>query len=139
MIYATQTDLLQLASKANITHFLNPHRRCYGRTVTQTKDIRPELDTALIELLSRMNIPVLLLAFMLAMIIRAAVGSATVAMLTAVAIVGPSAVEMGYSPIIIGLAICTGTVGLTLPTDAAFWLPARYSREIGRASCRERV
>lgn len=26
-----------------------------------------------------------------------------------------------------GLAICAGTVGLTLPTDAAFWLPARYN------------
>ena len=95
---------------------------CFGTILQKSK-----LDTALIDLLSRMNIPVLLLAFMLAMIIRAAVGSATVAMLTAVAIVGPSAVEMGYSPIIIGLAICTGTVGLTLPTDAAFWLPARYS------------
>ncbi|WP_428769627.1 SLC13 family permease [Treponema sp. HNW] len=95
---------------------------CFG-TILQ----KSGLDTALVELLSKMNIPVLLLAFVLAMIIRAAVGSATVAMLTAVAIVGPSAVAMGYSPVIIGLAICTGTVGLTLPTDAAFWLPARYS------------
>jgi GntP family gluconate:H+ symporter len=71
--------------------------------------------------------PLLLLAFLLAMIIRAAVGSATVAMLTTVAIVGQGAVSLGYSPVIIGLAICAGTVGLTLPTDAAFWLPARYN------------
>ena len=61
------------------------------------------------------------------MIIRAAVGSATVAMLTTVSIVGPAAVAMGYSPVIIGLAICAGTVGLTLPTDAAFWLPVKYN------------
>ena len=28
---------------------------------------------------------------------------------------------------LVGLTICAGTVGLTLPTDAAFWLPARYN------------
>ena len=82
---------------------------------------------ALVEFLTGFNLPVLLLAFLLAMIIRAAVGSATVAMLTTVAIVGQVAVTLGYSPIIVGLAICAGTVGLTLPTDAAFWLPARYN------------
>lgn len=61
------------------------------------------------------------------MIIRAAVGSATVGMLTTVSIVGPLALTMGFSPVIVGLAICAGSVGLTLPTDAAFWLPARYN------------
>lgn len=85
------------------------------------------LGDALVELLSRVNIPLVLLAFVLAMIIRAAVGSATVAMLTTVSIVGPTAVTLGLSPVIVGLAICAGTVGLTLPTDAAFWLPARYN------------
>ncbi|MGF0095542.1 GntP family permease [Peptoniphilus sp. SGI.035] len=82
---------------------------------------------SLVDLLTSMNLPILILAFLLAMIIRAAVGSATVAMLTTVAIVGQGAVAHGYSPIIVGLAICIGTVGLTLPTDAAFWLPARYN------------
>lgn len=85
------------------------------------------LGDALVDLLSRVNIPLVLLAFVLAMIIRAAVGSATVAMLTTVSIVGPTAVALGLSPVIVGLAICAGTVGLTLPTDAAFWLPARYN------------
>lgn len=95
---------------------------CFG-TILQ----KSGLGDALVELLSRMNIPVILLAFVLAMIIRAAVGSATVAMLTTVSIVGPTAVAMGLSPVTVGLAICVGTVGLTLPTDAAFWMPARYS------------
>lgn len=95
---------------------------CFG-TILQASG----LGNALVDLLSKMNIPVILLAFVLAMIIRAAVGSATVAMLTTVSIVGPTAVAMGLSPVTVGLAICVGTVGLTLPTDAAFWLPARYS------------
>ncbi|GKX57402.1 gluconate permease [Leminorella grimontii] len=86
------------------------------------------LGNALVELLSSWNLPIVLLAFLLAMIIRAAVGSATVAMLTVVSIVGPAAVSMGYSPVVVGLAICCGTVGMTLPTDAAFWLPAKYNQ-----------
>lgn len=93
---------------------------CFG-TVLQ----KCGLGDALVALMSGWNMPILLLAFLLAMIIRAAVGSATVAMLTTVSIIGASAVTMGYSPIIVGLSICAGTVGLTLPTDAAFWIPAR--------------
>lgn len=85
------------------------------------------LGDALVKLLSSFNLPLILLAFLLAMIIRAAVGSATVAMLTTVSIVGPVAIKLGLSPVIIGLAICAGTVGLTLPTDAAFWLPSKYN------------
>lgn len=95
---------------------------CFGAILQKSG-----LGDALVAALSQFNIPIVLLAFLLAMIIRAAVGSATVAMLTTVSIVGPSAVAMGYSPVIVGLAICSGTVGLTLPTDAAFWLPARYN------------
>lgn len=95
---------------------------CFG-TVLQ----KCGLGDALVQLMSGWHMPILLLAFLLAMIIRAAVGSATVAMLTTVSIIGTSAVSAGYSAIVVGLAICAGTVGLTLPTDAAFWLPARYN------------
>jgi len=95
---------------------------CFGNVLQKCG-----LGDALVEFMSGWNMPILLLAFLLAMIIRAAVGSATVAMLTAVSIIGTAAVSMGYSPVILGLTICAGTVGLTLPTDAAFWLPARYN------------
>ena len=95
---------------------------CFGLVLQKSG-----LGDALVELLSDFNIPIILLAFLLAMIVRAAVGSGTVAMLTTAAIVGPSAVNTGLSPVIVGLSICAGTVGMTLPTDAAFWLPARYN------------
>lgn len=95
---------------------------CFGAILQKSG-----LGKALVDVLSQMNMPIILLAFLLGMIIRAAVGSATVAMLTTVSIAGPVALSMGISPVIVGLAICAGTVGLTLPTDAAFWLPARYS------------
>ena len=76
---------------------------------------------------SHFNMPVLLLGFILAMIIRAAVGSATVAMMTAVSIVGPAIAIQGLSPVLVGLAVCAGTVGLTLPTDGAFWHPSQLN------------
>lgn len=95
---------------------------CFGMILQKSG-----LGNALVALLSSWNMPVILLAFLLAMIIRAAVGSATVAMLTTVSIVGPAANELALSPVTIGLAICAGSVGLTVPTDAAFWLPAKYN------------
>ena len=95
---------------------------CFG-TVLQASG----LGDALVELFSKVNIPVILLAFVLGMTVRAAVGAATVAMLTTVSLVGPMALATGISPVTVGLAICVGTVGLTLPTDAAFWIPTRYS------------
>ena len=74
---------------------------CFG-TVLQGSG----LGDALVDLFSKINIPIILLAFVLAMIIRAAVGSATVAMLTTVSIVGPMALATGISPVTVGLAIC---------------------------------
>ena len=85
------------------------------------------LGTVLVTVMSQMNMPIILLAFLLSLILRAAIGSGTVAMLTAVSVIGPVAIEMGYSPVIVGLAICMGSAGLTIPTDGAFWLPTRYN------------
>lgn len=124
IVQRTQSTVMQYIDKAsdklgNILMVIGCGG-CFG-TVLQ----KCGLGDALVELMSGWNMPILLLAFLLAMIIRAAVGSATVAMLTTVSIIGTAAVSMGYSPVVVGLAICAGTVGLTLPTDAAFWLPAR--------------
>lgn len=95
---------------------------CFGMVLQKSG-----LGDALVQLLSSWNLPVILLAYLLAMIIRAAVGSATVAMLTTVSIVAPAVTAMQLSPVTTGLAICAGSVGLTVPTDAAFWLPAKYN------------
>lgn len=95
---------------------------CFG-TVLSHSGVGNELLT----LLSRWNLPVILLAFLLTSLIRAAVGSGTVAMMTSAIIIAPTALAMGYSPIIMGLAVCTGAMTLTLPSDAAFWLPSKYN------------
>ncbi|MDD3231120.1 MAG: gluconate transporter [Oscillospiraceae bacterium] len=86
------------------------------------------LADALVEIFSRYNMPVLVLAFLLTLIIRASVGSATVSMLTAASIVGPGALALGYSPIVLTMVICAGSMGLCIPTDGGFWIVARMSK-----------
>lgn len=40
---------------------------------------------------------------------------------------GPAIALQGCSPVLVGLAVCAGTVGLTLPTDGAFWHPSQLN------------
>lgn len=77
---------------------------------------------ALVSVLSSMNISVLVLAFILCILLRAALGSATVALLTTATILGPVASQMGTNMVLLGLSICIAAVGLALPTDGGFWL-----------------
>lgn len=76
----------------------------------------------LVEVLSAANISVLVLAFILCILLRAALGSATVALLTTATILGPVANQMGVNMVLLGLTICAAAIGLALPTDGGFWL-----------------
>ncbi len=75
-----------------------------------------------VELLQSWNVPLLVLAFLLCMLLRTALGSAAVAMVTTASIVAPLCVQMGESGIILGLGICAASMAFATPTDAAFWL-----------------
>ncbi|GAE95402.1 gluconate permease [Gracilibacillus boraciitolerans JCM 21714] len=74
------------------------------------------------------NIPILLLVFIFSQILRASLGSATVALVTTSSIMGPMAMELGVSPVLLGLAICAGAVGLSLPNDSGFWVVNKFGR-----------
>jgi GntP family gluconate:H+ symporter len=78
----------------------------------------------LVNLLSSMNISVILLAYVLCILLRAALGSATTALLTTATILGPVASQMGANMVLLGLSICVAAIGLGLPTDGAFWMVA---------------
>ena len=78
-------------------------------------------------MMSNFNVPLIILGFVLSQILRAAQGSATVALVTTSAIVAPSISSMGASPVLVGLAICFGSVGLSLPNDSGFWVINRFS------------
>ena len=85
------------------------------------------LSNDLVGIMSAANMPMILVGFLLACFIRAAVGTGTGAMLAAVAIVGPACVTTGMSPVIAGLSICLGATAGTFPTDAVFWFPEKYN------------
>ncbi|WP_340016500.1 GntP family permease [Paenibacillus sp. FSL K6-1318] len=69
----------------------------------------------------------LVLAFVIAGLIRAAVGSATVAMTTAAGIVAPIAMTMpGVSPELLVLATGAGSIILSHVNDSGFWIVKEY-------------
>lgn len=73
------------------------------------------------------GVPVLLLAWMVAVLIRLATGSATVATVTAAGIVAPVlAVEPSVDPALAALAVGAGSVFFSHVNDAGFWLVREY-------------
>ncbi|WP_373231099.1 GntP family permease [Cohnella sp.] len=82
----------------------------------------------LIATMQSWSIPVLLLAFIFSQILRASLGSATVALVTTSSIMGPLALDLGVSPVLLGLAICAGGVGLSLPNDSGFWVVNKFGK-----------
>lgn len=74
------------------------------------------------------NMPVMYLGFVLAMCLHAGLGSITVSLVTATAVVAPVALQMGANPILCGLAICAGGMGMGLPSDSGFWTVSRFSK-----------
>lgn len=82
----------------------------------------------LIDTMIGLSIPVLLLAFLFSQLLRASLGSSTVALVTTSSIMGPMVMELGTSPILLGLAICAGAVGLSLPNDSGFWVVNRFGK-----------
>lgn len=78
------------------------------------------------ELLEGSSISPLLLAWLIATVIRVCVGSATVAGLTAAGIVLPLVQGTGVSPELMVLAIGSGSLMLSHVNDSGFWLFKEY-------------
>jgi GntP family gluconate:H+ symporter len=82
---------------------------------------------ALAKAAAGVGIPVLLLAWFVAVLIRLATGSATVATVTAAGIVTPIlAVDPTVNPALVVLAIGAGSVFFSHVNDAGFWLVREY-------------
>lgn len=85
------------------------------------------LSEGLATILANLDTHPILLAWLVAIILHAAVGSATVAMMGATAIVSPLlTLYPDISPEIITLAIGSGAIGCTIVTDSLFWLVKQY-------------
>lgn len=72
------------------------------------------------------SISPIILAFLIAVVVRVAAGSATVAMTTAGAIVGPMVVGSPVEPALLVLAIAGGSTAFSHVNDSGFWLVNQY-------------
>ncbi|GAA1060865.1 GntP family transporter [Agromyces bracchium] len=87
------------------------------------------IGTALSESLLATGLPLLVLAFLVSLALRAAQGSATVAILTTSGLLAASVAEGGYTPLqiaLLALAIAFGALGLSHVNDSGFWVVTRY-------------
>ncbi len=82
---------------------------------------------ALADSLGQLPVSPVIVAWLVALVLHFAVGSATVAMISAAGIVLPMlAANPGLSPEILALAIGAGAIGLTQVTDSLFWMYKEY-------------
>lgn len=84
---------------------------------------------ALAEAMAASNLPIVLLAFMIALAVRVSQGSATVSMVTAAGLVAPVLQSGTYAAPVVGLitiAIASGATVLSHVNDSGFWLVSRY-------------
>ena len=87
------------------------------------------IGAALSETLDTLGVPLLLLGFIISLALRAAQGSATVAIVTTTGLLSAAVAHGGYSPAqiaVIVIAIGFGSLGLSHVTDAGFWVVVRY-------------
>ena len=74
-------------------------------------------------------VALIIIAWVISQILRAAQGSTTVALTTTSSILGPLVIGLGsVSPVLVGLAICAGGIGISLPNDSGFWVVNRFSK-----------
>lgn len=84
---------------------------------------------ALAEGLQSIGLPLILMAFILAAVLRASQGSATVAIITTAGLLAASVADGGYSPVqtaLILVSIGFGALGLSHINDSGFWIVTRY-------------
>jgi GntP family gluconate:H+ symporter len=85
--------------------------------------------TALSTSLAASGLPILVLAFVIAAVLRVSQGSATVAILATSGLVASSVIDGGYSPVqvaLLALAIAFGALGFSHVNDSGFWVVTRY-------------
>lgn len=72
---------------------------------------------------------IIIFAYLISALLRLAQGSTTVALVTTSAILAPIVAGMAdVSPVLVGLAICAGGAGYSLPNDSGFWVVNRFSK-----------
>ena len=100
----------------------------FGKIINET-GIGKQLVEGMTGLTDGTGALILVAAFIISQVLRAAQGSTTVALVTTAAIFAPVVANMqGVSPLLASLAICAGGIGLSLPNDSGFWVINRFGK-----------
>ena len=96
----------------------------FGRVLVATG-----IGGALANIMAASNLPIVLLAFLIATVVRVSQGSATVSMVTAAGLIAPVVQAGNYSAPLGGaitIAIACGATVLSHVNDSGFWLVGRF-------------
>ena len=80
------------------------------------------IGNALGELVLNAGIPGLLIPFIIACLMRIALGSATVALTTAATLTAPLLAQLGINPVLAAMSTCAGGVAFSYFNDSGFWI-----------------
>lgn len=124
----TMAEILRLTTKSfepvGLIILVTGAGGVFGRILVETG-----VGKALAEAMAASNLPIILLAFLLAVVVRVSQGSATVSMVTAAGLIAP-AIQLGnFSAPLVGaitIAIASGATVLSHVNDSGFWLVGRY-------------
>lgn len=81
----------------------------------------------IVKLLAVWHLPLLWTGFLLTAVIRMAIGSATASAVMVSSIMAPMLASSTENPVMIGLAICCGSICFSFPNDSGFWVIAKFS------------
>ena len=80
------------------------------------------IGTALGEMVTSWPIPAVLIPFIIAALMRIALGSATVAITTAASLTAPLMSVLSISPLLMALSCCVGAISFSYFNDSGFWV-----------------
>ena len=80
------------------------------------------IGTALGEMVTSWPIPAVLIPFIIAALMRIALGSATVAITTAATLTAPLMSVLSISPLLMALSCCVGAISFSYFNDSGFWV-----------------
>jgi Gnt-I system low-affinity gluconate transporter len=124
----TRNDIQRIATKSfepiGMIILVTGAGGVFGRTLIETG-----VGDALAGAMAASNLPIILLAFLIATVVRVSQGSATVSMVTAAGLVAPAVEMANYSaPLVaaIVIAIASGATVLSHVNDSGFWLVGKF-------------
>lgn len=80
------------------------------------------IGTALGEMVTSWPLPAVLIPFIIAALMRIALGSATVAITTAASLTAPLMSVLSISPLLMSLSCCVGAISFSYFNDSGFWV-----------------